>query len=383
MYRRFLIGLTALLAGLLLFPATPALADGDPPNDDGTVIWNEDYTLEEDEWLDGDLIVFNGDVTLEPGSRVEGSVIIWNGSAKVAGTVERDLVVSGGDIALGDSARVEGNVVCSWNCDIDQDPGARVDGGIIEGVPLPDLQIDRIPPIPRVPSLPTLWDAGPGRVLDWTLRAVRSLVAIVVIAAVAGLVALIWPQPTAQVGRAITEAPWPSMGIGLLTSVAGTALIVALAVTICLSPVAVLAALALSAAGLFGWIAVGAVVGERLMQALNVQQITPLWAAGLGALLITLIGTGLSAAFCLAPIGWLMIIALGCVGLGAVVLTRFGTVAYTASTSSAPLPPAPTPPPPAPVPPEGPVLSAVEGACPEPVEGPEPPEPPETETEAD
>jgi hypothetical protein len=361
MYRRWLIGLTVLLAGLLLFPAAPALADGDPPNDDGTVIWNEDYTLEEDEWLDGDLIVFNGDVTLEPGSRVEGSIIIWNGSAEVDGTVESDLVVSGGDIALGDSAQVEGNVVCSWNCDIDQDPGARVDGGIIEGVPLPDLQIDRIPPVPRIPSLPTLWDAGPGRVLDWTLRAVRSLVAIVVIAAVAGLVTLIWPQQTAQVGRAITGAPWPSMGIGLLTSVAGTALIVALAVTICLSPVAVLAALALSAAGLFGWIAVGAVVGERLLQALNVQQITPLWAAGLGALLITLIGTGLSAAFCLAPLGWLMIFALGSAGLGAVVLTRFGTMAYT--------PPHPPPPPPAPAP-----------AVPEP---PEPPEPPQASVDND
>ena len=380
MYRRWLIGLTALLAGLLLFPATPALADGDPPNDDGTVIWNEDYTLEEDEWLDGDLIVFNGDVTLEPGSRVEGSVIIWNGSAEIDGTVERDLVVSGGDIALGDSARIEGNVVCSWNCDIDQDPGARVDGGIVEGVPLPNLQIDRIPPVPQVPSLPALWDAGPGRVLDWTLRAVRSLVAIVVIAAVAGLVALIWPQQTAQVGRAIAEAPWPSMGIGLLTSVAGTALIVALAITICLSPVAVLAALALSAAGLFGWIAVGAVVGERLMQALNVQQVTPLWAAGLGALLITLIGTGLSAAFCLAPIGWLMIIALGCVGLGAVVLTRFGTAAYTASTGPVPVPPSPTPPPTAPAPPEAPALSADLRSE---VEGPEPPELSEMETEAD
>ena len=380
MYKRWLIGLTALLAGLLLFPAAPALADGDPPNDDGTVIWNEDYTLEEDDWLDGDLIVFNGDVTLEPGSHVEGSVIIWNGSAEVDGTVERDLVVSGGDIALGDSARVKGNIVCSWSCDLDQEPGAQVDGGIVEGIPVPDLQIDRVPPAPRIPSLPALWDAGPGRVLDWTVRAVRTLVAIVVIGAVAGLVALIWPQQTAQVGRTVADAPGPSLGIGLLTSIAGTAFIIALAITICLSPVAVLAALALSAAGLFGWIAVGAVVGERLMRALNVQQIAPMWAAGLGALLITLIGTGLSAAFCLAPIGWLMIFALGSVGLGAVVLTRFGTTAYTGSTSAAPIPPGPAPPPPAPSPPEGPGLSADLGSE---VEGPEPPEPPETETEAE
>ena len=54
-----------------------------------------------------------------------------------------------------------------------------------------------------------------------------------------------------------------------------------------------------------------------------------LWAAGLGTLLITLVGVGLSSAFCLAPLGWLVMIILGCLGLGAVVLTRFGTMPYT------------------------------------------------------
>lgn len=359
--KRWLIGLIVLSIGALLLPATPALADGDPPDDDGVFIWNEDYTLEEGKRLDGDLIVLNGDVTLEAGSRVQGSVITWNGSAKVEGTVERDLVVSGGDIVLGDGARVAGDVVCSWNCDLEQKPGARVGGGIIEGVPLRGLQLDRVRGVPQIPSLPKIWASGPGRVLNWMLRAIRSLVAIMVVAAVAGLVALIWPQQTAQVGQAVVEAPLPSLGIGLLTVVAGTALIVALAITICLSPVAILAALALSAAGLFGWIAVGGVVGERLLRALNAREIAPLWAAGLGALLITLIGTGLSSAFCLAPLGWLMIFALGSVGLGAVVLTRFGTTTYVPATGSGQALPRPTPP--------APVVAPEATEPPEPSEG--------------
>lgn len=335
MHRRRFILLLVLLAGGLLLPAMPTHADGDPPDDEGIVIWNEDYTIETGERLDSDLIVFGGDVTMEPDSRVEGSVIVWNGSAKVEGAVEGDLVVSGGDITLGDGARIAGEVVCSWNCDLEQKAGARVDGGIIEGIPLRGFRIEHIRGVPvQIPSLTSLWAAGPGRVLDWTLRAMRSLVAIVVIAAVAGLVALIWPQQTAQVGRVVVEAPWPSLGIGLLTVVAGAALIIALAITICLSPAAALAALAISAAGLFGWIAVGAVVGERLLQTLNARQIAPPWAAGLGALITTLISTGLSVAFCLAPLGWLMTIAMGCIGLGAVVLTRFGTMAYTPAASS-------------------------------------------------
>ena len=359
MHKRWLISLTILFIGVVLLWPTPALAGEDPPDDNGVVIWNEDYTLEEGERLEGDLIVFNGDVTLEPGSRVEGSVIIWNGSAEIDGAVGSDLVVSGGDIALGDSAWVAGEIVCSWNCDLEQKAGARVDGGIVEGIPLPPLPLDQIRPVPRVPSLPRIWDGGLGRVVNWVLRVIRSVVAIVVTAVVAGLVALIWPQQTAQVGRTVVEAPLPSLGIGLLTTVAGVTLVIALASTICLSPVAVLALLALSAAGLFGWIAVGAMVGERLLQALNAREITPMWAAGLGTLLITLVSTGLSTAFCLAPLGWLLIFALGWLGLGAVVLTRLGTMAYSA-------PPRPAPPPPAPAPVEAP-------------EPPHPPEPPEEE----
>ena len=197
--------------------------------------------------------------------------------------------------------------------------------------------------------------SGPRLALEWTLNAARSVATILVIAAIAGLVALIWPRETAQVGQAVIETPWPSFGVGLLTAAAATALIVALAITLCFSPLSALVALALGAAGLFGWIGIGGLVGERLMRALKVRDSAPLWAAGMGTLLITLISAGLSAAFCLAPFGWLMIISLGCLGLGGVVLTRFGTTPYVHH-------PPPSPPP---------------------VEAPAPPEPPGEETGSD
>jgi hypothetical protein len=113
-----------------------------------------------------------------------------------------------------------------------------------------------------------------------------------------------------------------------LTIVAATALIVALAITICLSPAAALVALLLGAAGLLGWVAIGARIGERLLGALGAGEVAPLWVAGLGTLVITLITVGLTAGLCLAPLGWVLIFVVGCFGLGAVVLTRFGTMAY-------------------------------------------------------
>lgn len=343
-WRALMAKLVLLLIVSVLLPVTPALADDSLP-DDGIVIWNEDYTLGEGETLEGDLVVFNGDVTLKPGSRVRGDTVIWNGEAVVEGVIEGALVVSGGDILLGGDARVDEDVVCTWNCDIDQEEGARVGGQIIEALPLRDVPFEdwgewmEVPGRISQPRFP--WESGLERVLRWILKMIRRVVTVLVIAVMGGLVALIWPDPTEQVGNTTVEYPGASLGFGLLTTIAVTALIVALAITICFSPIAMLVALALGAAGLFGWIAVGAVVGERMLKMLDAGEIAPPWSAGLGTLVISLISMGLSIAFCLAPLGWLLTLALGWLGLGAVVLTRFGTTSYTPAPRERPASPAP------------------------------------------
>jgi hypothetical protein len=234
---------------------------------------------------------------------------------------------------LGEDAHVLGDVVCSWNCNIEREEGARVDGNTVEGPSLrglpfaewgvPGLRVQIPSPEPEA-----FWRFGPEQLLRWILRIVRSMVTILVIAGMGGVVALIWPQATAQVGRTAFESPGASLGVGFLTIVAAIALIVALAITICLSPAAALVALLLGAAGLLGWVAIGARVGERLLAALGAGEVAPLWVAGLGTLVITLVTVGLTAGFCLAPLGWVLIFVIGCFGLGAVVLTRFGTTAY-------------------------------------------------------
>lgn len=332
MMKRVLIWLSLVVLGSLALPLAPVTAAGDLP-DDGVVIWNEDYTLSEDERVDGDLVIFNGDGFLEAGSRVSGNVVIWNGSAEVAGDVRGDLIASNGDIQLVGDAHVQGDVVCTWNCDIERGEGARVDGQIIKGpvirgIPFgqfaqPGLNIE-IPPSDPDP----LWFSGVEQLLRWIFRMVRRAVTVLVVAAIAGLVALIWPEATDRVGHAAFDSPGTSLGVGLLTVIAGATLVTALVITICLSPAAILVALALSAAGLLGWLAVGARIGRQFLRAVKAGKVTPLWSASLGTLIITLVAVGLSNAFCLAPLGWLVSFLIGSLGLGAVVLTRFGTVHY-------------------------------------------------------
>jgi len=347
MHKRILVWLTVIVLGGLFLPATIVTAASEQPND-GVVIWNEDYTLTEDEELNGDLVVFNGDVALESGSMVRGNVVVWNGNAQVDGTVEGDLVASNGDIQLTESARVQGDVVCTWNCKIERPEGARIDGDIVEGPSLRGLPF--IPwgeprltvKTPRAGSEP-FWVSGPEELLRWMFRTVRRAVTVLVIAAIGGLVALIWPDATAQVGRTVFQSPGTSVGVGFLTLVAAVALILALTITICLSPAAALVALALSAAGLLGWIAIGARIGERLLRAVNAGAVAPMWTAAVGTLIMTLITMGLSMAFCLSPLGWLLTFVIGCFGLGAVVLTRFGTTSYVPGQGRKVA--APTPPP--------------------------------------
>lgn len=332
MEKQPLVLLTLLILGAFLLPAMPAAASSPPP-DDGVVIWNEDYVLAAGEELDGDLIVFNGDATLESESRIRGNAVIWNGNAEVDGIIEGNVVATNGDVRLGRDALVDGDVVCSWNCDVEQDTGARIGGEIVEGPSLrgipfadwgePGLRI-QVPPPDRQP----LWVSGAEQLLRWIFRVLRGILTVLVIAAIGGVVALIWPEATDRVGLTAFRSPGASLGIGVLTLVAAITLVTVLAITICLSPAAVLIALALGAASLFGWVAIGARVGRRLLRALNAGEVAPLWVASLGTLVITLLTMGLSAAFCLAPLGWLLMFVIGCFGLGAVVLTRFGTTPY-------------------------------------------------------
>ena len=213
MRKRQLIWLTLLLTVGMLLTASPALAEGELP-DDGITVWNEDYTLAEGDRLDGDLVVFNGSAFLEVDSRVEGSVIVWKGDAEVDGTIESDLVVSNGEITLGEDARIERNVICSWSCDVEQAEGAHVEGIIIEGtrLPLPDLpftpefQFEQDRGF-RMPFPVTGWAAAPGAALGFALRFIRGVASILVIAVVAGLVALIWPRQTAR-----PREGWPTPG---------------------------------------------------------------------------------------------------------------------------------------------------------------------------
>jgi cytoskeletal protein CcmA (bactofilin family) len=313
--------LACLLALLLAVSATPVFADGDG----GRVIFGGSFTLESGERLDGDLVIFGGSAVLEEDSRVDGDVVVMGGNASVAGEVDGDVVTFGGNVEVRSTAVVEGNLATIGG-NVEREAGAVVRGKEVEG-----FEFEGLPRFTRVYTY---------RWPDWfsfIFGVFKAIFVALALAALGLLIVLFWPKQTEVVGQAVLDAPLPSGGVGLLTAVVAVALMVLLAITICLSPVAFLLGVAMLVAGIFGWAAVGLLVGQRLLEAFKVKVITPLIAVAVGILLLSLLGA-------IPCLGTIFGFVVGCLGLGAVVLTRFGTQTYPLPKPVPPAPPVPVQP---------------------------------------
>jgi len=310
---------TLLVVAIMLMAAVPAFAsDGQPP---GQVVWGN-FTLQSGQTMAGDLIVFGGDVRIEADSQLEGSLLAWGGDVEIAGTVEKDVVAMGGDVLLRKTARIYGGLVALGGT-VEREVGAQVRGQQL--VNPPRWSWWRwgwgAVPIPVYPYWPS--DGLPAMAFQVAMRGLGLLLRTVVMAGLAGLVALLWPRAATRVGRSALERPLNAFGMGLLTLIVGILLAVGLIITLCLSPVGAAVAVALVVAVLFGQLAIGIVVGERLMPTLTSRTVAPFWTAALGAGLLTLLVDLLDLIPC---VGWVGGFLVTCAGLGAVVLTRFGTM---------------------------------------------------------
>ncbi|HID86637.1 MAG TPA: polymer-forming cytoskeletal protein [Anaerolineae bacterium] len=307
-----------LIALLLALSVTPAFAQVE--DDEGRVVFGQDVTIQAGEEVEGDLVVFDGDVVIEEGGKVDGDLVAIGGDVEVAGEVDGDLAAIGGNVRLAATAIVDGDLAVIGGR-LHREEGAVVEGQAFEGFAFGRFFVGAPPPTLRVRR---------NVLLDLFLRFLQTVVVTIALVALALLVVLFLPQQTQLVSQTALAQALPSLGVGFLT-VLVVSVLVPLLTIICVGiPAAFLLVLALVAAGLFGWIAVGLLVGEKILEALKVEESLPLVAVAIGVLLISFLGT-------VPCIGWVVALFGGLLGLGAVVLTRFGTQVY-------PAPSRPTPP---------------------------------------
>jgi hypothetical protein len=321
--------LIALLITILVATLLPVTALAKELRED-RIVFGDNFILRSGEELNGNLVVFGGTAMLEEESVVFGDVVILGGNLDADGRITGTVVGIGGNINLGDNATVQKDVVV-FGSNLDQSLGASVQGDIIDDISGPlsftfpgDMQM----PVFRFgvnPFFQFIW---------FSLRALLW-------AALAVVLVLFVPKEINQIGRTAVSQPLVSGGLGFLTTIIFPIILVILLITLICSPLSLIGGLLLAAAWAVGLIALGLELGKRLAKMFN-QDWAPGLSAGVGTLILIVILNGLRV---IVPcVGWVFPGLAGMVGLGAVILTRFGTQPYP---QAVPFEAAPPPPPPA------------------------------------
>lgn len=327
----------ALLVGLvLLLSATPVLAQDGTSGD--KVVVGQSFTLESGERLNGNLAVIGGSVVLEKDSTLAGDIAVFGGSVEVSGRVTGNVVAFGGSVDLTSSASVGGDVVVLGGS-LTRAPGATV-GGEVRETRRPS-EFFRGPTVPFF--LPQISPTSPTRFLVDTLARTLGAIGLSLVLATLGVLAVVLlPKQTERIAEVLIGQPAIALAAGVLTWLVVVGLVVILAITICLAPIALLLFVLAALAWLLGWIVAGWLVGQRLLHAFNLKHISPLVEAITGIVLITLLWQAIPC------LGWLFWFVVSSLGLGAVVLALFGrqpAAGHTSSGAMALLPTSPVSPP--------------------------------------
>jgi hypothetical protein len=339
--KRTLIALVLAATAALALPVA-AFAAGNP---DGRIVLGGSYTLASGDTLEGDLLILGGNVTLEEGSVVQGNVALLGGNVSADGEIDGDVALVGGNISLGSTALVTGNIT-TFGGSVNRAPGAQVRGEILtgQGFALPFNL--RGPFTFGFPFRFSPLEMMPFFVTNVISRILWFVFEMLLLAALAVVVVMFWPQATGRVAKAVVDQPILTGGLGLLTLVVLPIVVAGLVITVCLIPVAAISVLLLGIALLFGVIGIGLEVGQRLARLFK-GDLHPAAAAGLGTLVVGVVAGGIGNVPC---VGWVAPLVVASLGLGAVIVTRFGSREYIPA-GPAPAPMAPPAPPAPPLPP--------------------------------
>ncbi len=308
--------LLALLV-LCLVVGQPLLRRGGPGS---WLAFGRDVTLAAGEQLDGHMVVFGGDAIVEPDAVVHGDVLSLGGSIRIAGRVDGQAYAPSGEVSLTGAALVAGDTLAARG--VRRQPGAMVLGEIMGGNSAAGPSIFSHWRERCLLSLPGLWFGWPwgvwlaGNLFVWTLQV---LLGSLVVVALGLLVLFIAPGPSQRTSQALSRYPWQSVGVGALAWLLALVGVPLLVSTIIGIPVAAAIVVILAAGLLFAWIPAGLTIGQRALSK----------RAGREPLLAATAGLAILAALTSVPcVGFVVIGAISIWGLGAVVMTRFGTTPY-------------------------------------------------------
>lgn len=339
---------------------------------DSQVVVGNDLTVEEDD-VYRDIVVFGGRLTVD--GQVIGDAVAIGGAAEVSGEITGDLAVVGGSIQLQDGARVMGDVV-SVGGSVEQDENVEVAGQVIE-VPFgPNFNFGNFRGSwgnwGNWGNWDRQWDLTDqahkwGRHARWFgfFEAGWELIGVLFCALLACVVYLVARNPVERIAIKVGDEPWKAGLVGLLTQILCVPVLVLVCVVLLISIIGIpllllvpFAILGFILVAFLGYTAVAYWLGGWSEKRFGWNFGNPYFSLLLGVGLIEVLAlVGEFLAFGPGPIRFFaaMFVLFGClviyvawtVGLGAAVLTRFGTWGDLRGPASPP-PPLAEPLPPAP-----------------------------------
>lgn len=273
----------------------------------GKLVLGDTHIFAPGDEVDGDLAMTGGSVLLHEGSAVSGSVYMLGGNLEIGGEVAGDVTMLSGTLVVRETARVEGELRIG-GIDADVSPRAQIAGG--------------------VQSLPLIGDPSLNQAPSAVSRLLRAIASTIAVTLIAYVWVLLMPRPVRRVSTAITRHPSVTVATGLLVGVIALMLLVLMAYTIILIPVALFGLALLGVMALYGWIALAFSAG-RYITGRRRRAFSPAVTAAIGMLLVMTVFSILE----LVPYLYEAVLGIGVLaGFGAVYLTRLGIWPYTPET---------------------------------------------------
>lgn len=259
--------------------------------------------------IDGNIIGIGTTLIIAEDSLVKGDINAFGSTLEISGSVEGDINVFAGTTKIFNEAHIYGNINQIYQQVVAEEE-AQIDGQINTlTIPIPVSL-----PIGEVVNTAAEW-TKPTRWIIFQLSRTLAFCLITVLAVV------IFKRSTNLVAKSIEENIAITWGLGLLTIIAAPISSLVLIITICLSPIGLLLLLVFVAAIIFGWISLAVVAGKALCSWLHFR-LTPELQTLFGSLILGIVTSFLGWIPC---IGWSVNLMIGTIGLGGVVLSRFGT----------------------------------------------------------
>lgn len=289
-----------------------------------------------------DIVLLNEDLRIESRAVINGDVVVTRGDVFLNGTVNGDLVILNGDLEVGETAQLRGSCVITGG-QLENQGTNHVPCQITPALPGLGTILNQLPVPPSPPTMsPSQWQWGIGQFVGRVMEAAGWTFTLGVLALV---IASVFPRQLHQVSMVISEKPVVSGTVGLLTSIAGASLVALLSAVFGVLilacglgllgfPIVIILSVALAAAALLGWVAIGHKVGLWLAEPLKLKNPSLPTTTVLGTIALSLM-VGLLHILGMGFGQWLLMTIVGAVGLGAAALTQFGTRPYPVPTVDA------------------------------------------------